>query len=98
VYEAITFGFGNLQDIRDFFYIDGGVDPCSDAYKYSSYAGNALGIGTGIGIVGKSLRVQMNLLSKGNVFKITSGRLRTGFRVDPAHHGKPWGHRHFWRW
>jgi len=43
VFEAITFGIGDLQDIRDFMGIDGGVDPCSGAYRYSGYGGNAVG-------------------------------------------------------
>jgi hypothetical protein len=41
---------------------------------------------------------QVNIMSSGNVFRIISRPFRTGFRIDPAHHGKPWGHTHFWRW
>ncbi len=44
------------------------------------------------------LKLSVNVLSKGNVCKIVSKRLKVGFRIDPAHHGKPWGHPHFWKW
>jgi RHS repeat-associated protein len=42
--------------------------------------------------------LQFTVLSSGNVFKVVSRPYRWGFRIDPAHHGKPWGHRHCWRW
>jgi hypothetical protein len=31
-------------------------------------------------------------------FKIICRTIKTGIRRDPAHHGKPHGHWHFWRW
>jgi RHS repeat-associated protein len=43
VYRGITFGLGNLQDVRDLMGIDGGVDPCSAAYRYSHIAGEIEG-------------------------------------------------------
>jgi RHS repeat-associated protein len=43
VYSGITFGLGNLQDVRDLAGIDGGVDPCSAAYRYSHVAGEIEG-------------------------------------------------------
>lgn len=43
VYSGITFGLGNLQDVRDLAGIDGGVDLCSAAYRYSHIAGEIEG-------------------------------------------------------
>ncbi len=43
VYEAITLGMGDLQDIRDTAGIDGGVNKCSSEYGWSSTAGNVVG-------------------------------------------------------
>jgi hypothetical protein len=43
-------------------------------------------------------KVQATILNKGNVFKVISKEWRWGFRIDPAHHGKAWGHMHFWNW
>ena len=42
--------------------------------------------------------VQITIMRAGNVFKIISRPLKRGFRIDPAHHGKRWGHPHWWRW
>jgi RHS repeat-associated protein len=39
VYSGITFGLGNLQDVRDLARIDGGVDHCSTTYQVSHLAG-----------------------------------------------------------
>jgi RHS repeat-associated protein len=39
---------------------------------------------------------EFNLFSRGNVFKAISRPLGRGFRIDPAHHGKSWGHMHWW--
>jgi RHS repeat-associated protein len=41
---------------------------------------------------------EFNILSNGNVFKVISRPFGRGFRIDPAHHGKPWGHTHWWSW
>lgn len=38
------------------------------------------------------------ILKNGNIFKVISRPFKCGFRVDPAHHGKPWGHSHWWKW
>ncbi len=98
VFSVITLGFGDLHDIRTFLGIDGGVDKCSNAYAGGTYVGYGWGTVVGIGITGKVLQVNVNILSKGNVFKIISKTLKVGFRVDQAHHGKPWGHSHTWKW
>jgi RHS repeat-associated protein len=44
------------------------------------------------------LGIEANVLSKGNIFKIVSKKLRRGFRIDPAHHKKPAGHMKYWKW
>jgi RHS repeat-associated protein len=43
IFNAITLGQGNLQDVRDALGIDGGVDPCSAAYKGGKVAGQVQG-------------------------------------------------------
>lgn len=43
VYNGITFGLGDLQDVRDAAGIDGGVDPCSDEYQIAKVAGQIQG-------------------------------------------------------
>jgi RHS repeat-associated protein len=48
--------------------------------------------------LGNQSLAEFNVLSEGNVFKVISRPLKGGFRVDPAHHGKPWGHTHWWGW
>ncbi|BCW93937.1 MAG: hypothetical protein KatS3mg007_1831 [Thermoanaerobaculum sp.] len=53
--------------------------------------------GTGLELT-RVLGLEVNVLSRGNIVKIISRKGRWGFRIDPAHHGKPWGHRHWWRW
>ena len=47
---------------------------------------------------GNQSLLEMNILSEGNIFKVISRPFRRGFRIDPAHHGKPWGHMDFWNW
>ncbi len=42
--------------------------------------------------------LEITLLKGGNVFKVISRPFKCGFRIDPAHHGKPWGHPHWWYW
>lgn len=52
VYGAITFGTGNLQDIRDLLDLDGGVNKCSGLYGGFRIAGNVVGTGALGGAVG----------------------------------------------
>ena len=80
--------------IREWLGIDV-VDPNSPAYRAGEWGAWAT---AALAAVGTALGVEINILSKGNVFKIISQTLKQGFRVDPAHHGKPWGHTHYWRW
>jgi len=57
VYSGITFGLGDLQDIRDLADIDGGVDPCSDEYKIGKIAGEIEGAGAlGGAVASKAFR------------------------------------------
>jgi RHS repeat-associated protein len=51
VYSGITFGLGDLQDVRDFAGVDGGIDRCSTTYKVS----HVLGVLEGAGALGGSL-------------------------------------------
>lgn len=55
VYSGITFGLGNLQDVRDLAGIDGGVDHCSTTYKASHLAGAIEGGAALGGAVGAEL-------------------------------------------
>jgi hypothetical protein len=48
--------------------------------------------------LGNESIAEINLFSDGNVLKIVSRPFKWGFRIDPAHHGKPWGHSHLWNW
>ena len=36
--------------------------------------------------------LEITVLSRGNIVKVISRPLKCGWRMDPAHHGKPWGH------
>jgi RHS repeat-associated protein len=45
-----------------------------------------------------ALELEINVLSRGNVFRIVSRKKGFGFRIDPAHHGQPWGHCKPWTW
>jgi len=98
VSSVASLGFYSTADLREDWDIDGGVDECSDTYRRSKYVGYAWGAATGAGAAGRAMGVKVNFRSQGNVFKMLSTRLKMGFRIDPAHHGKPWGHRHWWRW
>ena len=42
--------------------------------------------------------MECNILSKGNFLKVVSRPAKCGWRIDPAHHGKPWKHSEWWRW
>ena len=48
--------------------------------------------------LGNQSIAEINVFSEGNVFKVVSRPFQRGFRIDPAHHGKPWGHTHWWEW
>jgi len=43
-----TILFGQGQRIRDWLDIDGGINPCSDAYGYGEWAGIAASLATGV--------------------------------------------------
>ena len=72
-------------------------------WAYGTYAGWGLtAVGTaGLGIVyatGAGASVEITVMSSGNVIKLISRVGEWGWRMDPAHHAKPWGHIHWWRW
>jgi len=82
-------------------YADRGVyNPC-EKWVRGTHIMTGIGVAAGaaaVGIAGaQALGVEINVLSRRNVFKIISRRLRMGFRLDKAVHGR-WGHPHFWRW
>jgi RHS repeat-associated protein len=95
---ADTITFCGTRWIREQMGVDDVVNKCSDAYSGGKWAGYAWGVAVGGSAIGRALQIEINVLSRGNVLKIISKRLRSGFRIDPAHHGKKWGHRHYWRW
>jgi RHS repeat-associated protein len=72
-----------------------------DPYRCFSRAAGTIGgvsltAAAGVGAA-RALGVEANVFSRGNVFKVISRRLRAGFRLDKAVHGR-WGHPHIWRW
>lgn len=93
--DALSFGLTNM--IRDQLGTNGQVNQCSGAYTGGEVAGYGLGAAIGVGAAGRAAQVEVSI-GRGNVFKVLSKRFKAGFRIDPAHHGKPWGHTHFWRW
>lgn len=108
--DTLTSGFGltslfglqsGTEAIRglweDAFDLPNTVDPCSKSYKAGKYAAYAWGVAFGTALTASYLGVEVNVFSKGNVFKIISKTLKRGFRIDKAKHG-PWGHRHYWKW
>lgn len=63
VSSALTLGIYSTADAREDMGIDGGVDPCSDAYKYSKVAGQVQGSLTGAGAAAKGLAKLSNVQS-----------------------------------
>jgi RHS repeat-associated protein len=90
-YRAVTLGFGNLQDVRDLFGIDGGVDSCSSTYRYSSFAGNVVGAGALGGAVGARL---LRAASKGGraIYEADGFVQAEGspFKFDAAYYDDLW--------
>ena len=43
VYSAVTFGVGDLQDVRDLIGIDGNIDSCSSTYGWFNLGGEGVG-------------------------------------------------------
>jgi RHS repeat-associated protein len=94
--DTISSGF--TRWVREQLGTNDVVNNCSRAYNIGEWSGYAWEMGLGLGLAGKGLQIQINVLSKGNVLKIISKRLKMGFRIDPAHHVKQWGYQHTWRW
>jgi hypothetical protein len=87
------------KEVREWLEDEGyGNETCPDAYGTGQNAGRVIITIWTLRGASSALKIQMNAFSRGNVFKIISKTLQMGFRVDPAHHGKRWGHMHFWRW
>jgi RHS repeat-associated protein len=83
-------------------YYDAGMydtrDPLINAAQTSAGVGVAAAATAGALAGAQALGVEVNIMSKGNVFKVISKTLKRGIRSDKAHHGKPWGHWHHWKW
>lgn len=61
VYSAITLGLGDLQDVRDLFDIDGGIDKSSSFYCGFETAGNlAGGLALGGAVFTKGIQAARN--------------------------------------
>lgn len=60
---ALTLGLYSTADAREDMGINGGVDPCSDAYKYSKAAGQVQGSLAGTGAAAKGLAKLSNVKS-----------------------------------
>ncbi len=101
VYEAITFGLGDLQDIRDLADIDGGIDRCSREYGGSALAGNLSGgIATGGALWTKSfqpggwlnsnryLRIGWGRHQNHRVFRISGKLVRTPTKHIDVYRGR----------
>ncbi|MBI5492888.1 MAG: RHS repeat-associated core domain-containing protein [Deltaproteobacteria bacterium] len=98
-----TLTFGGTKLIREqwneaYGWGEDAANQCSDFYTAGKWSGYALEAALGAGLSEQALQIEVNVLSKGNVLKIISKKLRRGFRIDPAHHGKRWGHPHWWKW
>jgi len=93
-------GAAILADTADVLgnpYKDSGAYDPSDPLIAAARVSAGVGVAAG-GVAGaQALGIEVNVLSRGNIFKIISRRLRAGFRLDKPVHG-PWGHPHFWRW
>ncbi len=106
--DTLTSGLGlfdtSLTELARQALEDGGLEPpgtndvvdrCSRSYAGGEYAAWATATAAA---AAAALQIEINVLSRGNVFKAVSKTLKWGFRVDPSHHNKPWGHTHFWKW
>ena len=95
-YKARKAGpYGQTED-SDGLYYYGTRGAMAGAYAAGGAAA-AVGV-TEVICLGNESVLEFNVLSDGNVFKVISRPGQWGFRVDPAHHGKPWGHTHVWNW
>ncbi len=64
-----------------------GEEPLEDPNPFldpANYLGGVAEFGLKTG-----LEIETTYFEEGNIFKIISRRLKTGFRIDPAHHEKP---------
>jgi len=93
---------GIVPALRHFGLVD--PDFADWTYPCDPFAGYSRGMGalSGVALTGAAAAyaggVEVNVLSRGNVFRIISKRFGRGFRIDPAHHTKRWGHLKYWKW
>ena len=89
--------FGGTDWLRHILNLNCAVDKGTFAYKGGAATGVLYHIVVGKAVV-SSLKIEVTVAKRGNVFRIISRKLKRGFRIDPAHHGKRFGHHHRWKW
>ncbi len=100
VFSAVTFGYGDLESIRDAAGIDGGVDECSGAYGGFNTAGRYVGAGAVGGAALKGLAAlskfnALRFLNQNRWLRVGAGKPGPGqakvpmLRVGPS----PWNTR-----
>jgi RHS repeat-associated protein len=97
VSSALTFGLYSTADAREDMGIDGGVDPCSDAYGAAKFAGQVQGSLTGAGAAAKGLAKlsnvqQLRWLNQNRYLRFGPGKPGPGMpKVDMMRIGpSPW--------
>ncbi len=74
---------------------------CGYNYKLSGYMGAAardiLLVAGGLAAAGSAGLID-TAPQANNIIRVISKPGKWGFRLDKAHHGKWWGHPHFWKW
>ena len=95
VYSAITFGFGDLQDVRDLIGVDGNIDSCSSTYSWFNLGGEGVGTvalaGAGAVKVFQYTGPAANWVRLGRSYSQTlQGTVRLSLRwgASPARNGK----------
>lgn len=103
VFNAITLGQGNLQDVRDALGIHGGIDPCSAAYKAGKVIGQIEGaLAVGGSVASKAfkpggwtnsnryLRIGWGRHKGDQVFRISGQWIKTDSRHIDLFRGGKW--------
>ena len=96
--EAVNFYASGYNETGNPLYLAGGL--FASLWTKDTWMGTAGSLaGAGVAQVGLVyFGIEETILTGGVVYRIVSRTLKAGFRVDPGHHGKPWGHTHPWRW
>ena len=90
--------FGPTQWGDPMFYTDcaGGIWKWSERIAVGTAAAAAIAAG-GLGAA-ESAGLIDTAPQANNIIRVISKPGKWGFRLDKAHHGKGWGHPHFWKW